>query len=200
MADKWGWKLNSTYLSERVMSRPKTRILTLTLWKIGPRRFPVKDKCPDPRAATRNQMPNRRDCSGGQILAYRLTPPLLGFTLIGALLVRQVAGHTPAPEPIYLLVLYWVMFCLCTCRVLCGQLPVEVSSPQVGASHPGFMVSSTLYSGTNSLNSHWNAHYGQDKLQAIPSPRTTIYWYCIELCFVFVGFYVGNCLSKCPVL
>ena len=78
--------------------------------------------------------------------------------------VLVITGHTPAPEPL-ILVLYWVLFYLC--RVLCGQMPVEVSSPQVGASHPGFMVSSTLYSGTNSLNSHWNAHYGQDKLQAI---------------------------------
>ena len=30
----------------------------------------------------------------------------------------------------------------------------------------GFMVSRTLYSGTNSLNIHCNAHYERDKLQA----------------------------------
>ena len=32
------------------------------------------------------------------------------------------------------------------------------------------------------------------------NPRTIICWYCTECCSVFVGFYVGNCLLKCPVL
>ena len=47
--------------------------------------------------------------------------------------IRQPQNHC-------MLVLYWVLFCLC--RVLCGQLPVEASSPLLGASRPGFMVSS----------------------------------------------------------
>ena len=58
----------------------------------------------------------------------------------------------PQPQNQYILVLYWVLFCLC--RVLCGQMPVEVSSPQVGASHPGSMVSRAFYSGKDALNIH----------------------------------------------
>ena len=116
---------------------------------------------------------------------------------------RQVTGHMSTPEPL-ILVLHWVLFCLC--RVLCGQMPVEVSSPQVGASHQRLHGEQNLLF-WDQFTKHslqctlWARQVtGKTSYRPYANPRTIIYWYCTECCSVFVGFYVGKCLLKCPAL
>ena len=70
-------------------------------------------------------------------------------------------------------IIYW--YCTECCSVFVGfyvgKCLLKCPALKWEQATKGFMVSRTLYSGTNSLNIHWNAHYGQDKLQAIRQPQ-----------------------------
>ena len=106
---------------------------------------------------------------------------------------------TPQPQNHYLLVLYWVLFCLLGFYV--ATTACSTAQPSSGNKSPKAswwaepIILGTIYKTFTTVHLMDKTSY-----RPYPSPRTNIYWYCTECCSVFVGFYVNKCLLKCPAL
>ena len=104
---------------------------------------------------------------------------------------RQVMGHTTAPKPLN------IGSCTECCSVLVGFYVCATAcwsvQPSSGSKSPKAswwaepITLGKMHWTFTGIDIIWKSIYWQHL-----SPRTIIYWYCTECCFVFVGFYVAT--------